>query len=403
MLLMEKPAKAARLCGLTRLTDTLHGRWIREMVFGQGDMTLLAHRGSYKTTCLSFAMAVMLVVYPRKNLLFLRKTDSDVLEVLRQVKLLLATDTMQELTGRIYGSPVQVLRGDMWSVNTDCYAAIRGAPQLLGLGTGGSMTGKHADIILTDDIVNLQDRISVVERKRICGVYQELQNIRNPGGRILNTGTPWHPDDAFRLMPPPEKYDCYQTGLLTKDAIAKLRAAMSPTLFAANYELRHIATGGGLFEAHPPETEDPLLLRDGIAHLDASYGGEDFTALGGQFDSYRQQVETEKHQQARHANLRAALQSAGANPHALDLLLLALHPDESAFDGDEITDPDALLTPLKAQYGAFFAQPTRLPTDVVSPPVTAAPPLTKEDVRRMSQEDINRNWSSVCSVLSKGD
>ena len=101
--------------------------------------------------------------------------------------------------------------------------------------------------------------------------------------------------------------------------------------------------------------------------------------------------------------LRAALQSAGANPHALDLLLLALHPDESAFDGDEITDPDALLTPLKAQYGAFFAQPTRLPTDVVSPPVTAAPPLTKEDVRRMSQEDINRNWSIVCSVLSKGD
>lgn len=249
MLLMEKPAEAARLCGLTRLTDTLHGRWIREMVFGQGDMTLLAHRGSYKTTCLSFAMAVMLVVYPRKNLLFLRKTDSDVLEVLRQVKLLLATDAMQELTGRIYGSPVQVLRGDMWSVNTDCYAAIRGAPQLLGLGTGGSMTGKHADIILTDDIVNLQDRISAVERKRICGVYQELQNIRNPGGRILNTGTPWHPDDAFRLMPPPEKYDCYQTGLLTKDAIAKLRAAMSPTLFAANYELRHIATGGGLFEA----------------------------------------------------------------------------------------------------------------------------------------------------------
>ena len=130
---------------------------------------------------------------------------------------------------------------------------------------------------------------------------------------------------------------------------------------------------------------------------------EDLSALGGQFDSYRQQVETEKHQQARHANLRAALQSAGANPHALDLLLLALHPDESAFDGDEITDPDALLTPLKAQYGAFFAQPTRLPTDVVSPPVTAAPPLTKEDVRRMSQEDINRNWSSVCSVLSKGD
>ena len=61
------------------------------------------------------------------------------------------------------------------------------------------------------------------------------------------------------------------------------------------------------------------------------------------------------------------------------------------------------LTPLKAQYGACFEEPLRALPLVVSPPVTAAPPLTKEDVRRMSQEDINRNWSSVCSVLSKGD
>ena len=56
---------------------------------------------------------------------------------------------------------------------------------------------------------------------------------------------------------------------------------------------------------------------------------EELSALGGQFDSYRQQVETEKHQQARHANLRAALQSAGANPHALDLLLLASTPTKA--------------------------------------------------------------------------
>ena len=112
------------------------------------------------------------------------------------------------------------------------------------------MTGKHADIILTDDIVNLQDRISAVERKRICGVYQELQNIRNPGGRILNTGTPWHPDDAFRLMPPPEKYDCYQTGLLTKDAMAAhrdrrraVRGASAGDGGSAAAARRHCASG----------------------------------------------------------------------------------------------------------------------------------------------------------------
>lgn len=36
----------------------------------------------------------------------------------------------------------------------------RGTSQLLGVGTSGSLTGKHYDYIFTDDIVNLKDRIS---------------------------------------------------------------------------------------------------------------------------------------------------------------------------------------------------------------------------------------------------
>jgi len=71
-LLMRHPAKAARLCGLTRLTDELHGAWLEEMICGTEDFTLLAHRGSCKTTCLAFAMAAMLLVYPQRNILFMR-------------------------------------------------------------------------------------------------------------------------------------------------------------------------------------------------------------------------------------------------------------------------------------------------------------------------------------------
>ena len=70
--LLTRPAQAARLCGLDRLTDELHGRWMEEMLLGREDMTLLAHRGSCKTTCLSFAMAAMLLAFPRRNILFMR-------------------------------------------------------------------------------------------------------------------------------------------------------------------------------------------------------------------------------------------------------------------------------------------------------------------------------------------
>ena len=278
-LLMTQPAQVARWCGLERLTDELHGKWLKDMIAGREDMTLLAHRGSYKTTCLAFTMAAMLLLYPTKNILFMRKTDDDVVEVLRQVKLLLRSDAMQYLSACIYGEPVQLLRSDMFSVHTGCFSALRGAAQLLGIGTGGSLTGKHADIVLTDDIVNLHDRQSGAERRRICGVYQELQNIRNPGGRIINTGTPWHPEDAISLMPNVRRWDCWRTGLLSEEKLRKLQRSMTPSLFAANYELKHIASEGALFPERPATTKDLSLLRDGMAHIDAAYGGGDFTAL----------------------------------------------------------------------------------------------------------------------------
>ena len=277
--LLTRPAQAARLCGLDRLTDELHGAWMQEMLLGQEDMTLLAHRGSYKTSCLSFAMAAMLLAYPQHNILFMRKTDEDVIEVIRQVKKLLGSEALQHLARMIYGVKVDVLKTDMFTVQLSCYAAMRGAPQLIGMGIGGSLTGKHADIVITDDIVNLHDRISPAERIRTRQVYQELQNIKNRDGRIINTGTPWHPEDAISLMPNIRRCDCYHSGLLSEEDILRLRRAMTPSLFAANYELKHVAAEGALFGECPPLDGDPSLLRDGIAHVDAAYGGEDCTAL----------------------------------------------------------------------------------------------------------------------------
>ncbi|MGN1020562.1 MAG: hypothetical protein ACI4O7_09300 [Aristaeellaceae bacterium] len=278
-LLVNQPARVARWCGADRLRDEPHGRWIRQMLLGERDMTLLAHRGSFKTTCLCCAIAIGLLVYPEKNMIFLRKTDGDVTEVLRQVKDLLRADAMQALSARLWGQPVRLVRGDQFSLTTSCYTARRGAAQLLGQGIRGSLTGKHADLILTDDIVNLQDRLSPTERAYTRAVYRELQNIRNPGGRIINAGTPWHRDDAISLMPNPQRWDVRRTRLLSRSQVDALRRSMPPSLFAANYELRHMASEDALFAGEPAFAPDTACLQGGIAHLDAAYGGSDCTAL----------------------------------------------------------------------------------------------------------------------------
>ena len=170
--LVRHPAEVGRLCGFERLTDGLHGEWLRLMLRSADDVTLLAHRGSYKTTCLSLAMAILMVTEPRRNILFLRKTDEDVCEVLRQVKGILQGEAMQCLTDQLWGHPVSLNRATAFELQADCYDSPRGAVQLLGQGIGGSLTGKHADIIFTDDIVNLQDRLSEAERRRTKAVYR---------------------------------------------------------------------------------------------------------------------------------------------------------------------------------------------------------------------------------------
>lgn len=277
--LLEYPALIGRKLGFTKLTDELHNQWLQLMLLSDEDFTLQAHRGSYKTTCLSVALAIMMIVFPDKTIIFMRKTDDDVVEVIRQVAIILANDIFRDLAEAVHGRPVTLARASSTEITTTAYASPRGAVQLLGIGINGSLTGKHADIVITDDIVNLKDRISAAERDKTKAIYQELQNIRNPGGRIINTGTPWHKDDAFSIMPPPVRFDCYQTGLLDKKQLEQLRRSMAPSLFAANYELKHIAAEDALFDTIPMETTEAALLRDGVAHIDAAYGGEDFTAF----------------------------------------------------------------------------------------------------------------------------
>ena len=248
------------------------------MVRGREDKTLQAHRGSYKTTCVSIALAEIIVLLPNLKTLFMRKTDADVKEVVRQVRNLLLSPYMEALCEKIHGKPLVLTTVSATEISTNLATDNKGTSQLVACGVNGSLTGKHFDRIFTDDIVNVQDRISRAERDHTKTIYQELQNIRNRGGRIFNTGTPWHKEDAFSLMPNQEKYDCYSTGLMTDEEIAEIRGKMTASLFAANYELRHIAAEDVIFDS-PQTGADPSLVEQGECHIDAAYGGEDYTAF----------------------------------------------------------------------------------------------------------------------------
>lgn len=276
-LLWNEPYKIGHWVGFKDLT-TLHNEWLRSFLYADEDQTLLAHRGSYKTTDLSLFLAIHTVIKPNENVMFFRKTDDDVTEVITQSQKILKSGAMSHIVQVLYGAGLDLLKENTSEIHTNLCTSTKGISQVVGLGIGTSITGKHADIVITDDIVNLKDRISRAEREKTKTQYMELQNIKNRGGRFINTGTPWHKEDAISLMPNVKRYDCYSTGLITRDKLEELRSQMSDSLFAANYELKHIADKDAMFQ-NPQFVSDESLIYDGVAHIDAAYDGADGTAF----------------------------------------------------------------------------------------------------------------------------
>lgn len=276
-LLLKHPAKVGNLVGFLKLKE-IHNEWMMEMLSAKDDRTLQAHRNSYKTTCVSLVLAILMLLYPNKRILFIRKTDDDVKEIVRQVKKILQTEQFNYFSMALRGINLELTIDNATELSTNLTSDNRGSCQLTAFGIGSSMTGKHFDIIFTDDIITVKDRTSKQEREKTKTVYQELQNLKTEIGRIFNTGTPWHAEDCFTLMPEPKRYTWEDTGIFTREEIEEKKKSMLPSLFAANYELRHIASEDVIFTM-PHKGEKRDLCYQGLIHLDSAYGGEDYTAL----------------------------------------------------------------------------------------------------------------------------
>ena len=67
---------------------------------------------------------------------------------------------------------------------------------------------------------------------------------------------------------------------LTREFVENLKREHAGTVLYDRYiNGLWVAAEGALFTTYPEYTDDASLLRDGIAHIDAAYGGEDYTAF----------------------------------------------------------------------------------------------------------------------------
>lgn len=131
-LVYDCPADIAVKLGYDKLTD-LHNKWIKDMVFGTEDETIQAHRGSFKTTCLHISFAFILVLFPGERVIFLRKTDDDVAEVMTATANVLQSEWFQALGRMLYGTDLVITKATQSSVSTNLKQGVSGAPSCWGL------------------------------------------------------------------------------------------------------------------------------------------------------------------------------------------------------------------------------------------------------------------------------
>lgn len=278
-IIRDYPHLIGHLVGKNLLID-LHSKWIHYLWDSNENRSLQGHRGSYKTTAIIIIGCIYwLLFHPNDRIAIVRKSFTDAADCLTTIRSLFKTEAIQVLFTLIHKmSPKAVIdQNRKVTYNFKKTYTPEGSINAYGIDTG--ITGKHFDKILCDDFCTLKDRTSQAEREKVMTVIQEIMtNVVDPGKSVSFVGTPWHKQDAWSVCPEPIKFDWRTTKLLSEKDIMEKRKTISSSLFAANYELTHIASEDALF-TNPSYARWKYIKTGVFGQLDAKYFGDHTNAL----------------------------------------------------------------------------------------------------------------------------
>lgn len=279
------PHLLGHLVNKTLLTE-LHSEWILYIWDTVTHKALQGHRGSYKTTAIIIIGAIVwMLFHPNDRIAIIRKKFTDASDCVVTIRDMMQLEPLKALFTFAHNGlvPKAVIKQDRkLTYNFKKTITPEGNINAYGIDTG--VTGRHFDKVLCDDFCTLKDRTSQAEREKVILVIQEIMtNVIDPGKPVGFIGTPWHKHDAWEMLfkagIEPIKYDWRKTGFLSDAEIAEKKATISSSLFAANYDLLHVASEDALFKkAHYARWN--YTIKTGVyGHIDAKYKGDHTNGL----------------------------------------------------------------------------------------------------------------------------
>src|SRR5208337_3518037 len=219
----------------------MHTEWIKQAWLDDSCKGIQAHRNSFKTTSIIIVGSIWYLLFfdCNETILYARKIVEDASKVVATIRDHFESKEIRLLSKFIYQK--DDLRTDNWSSKSITMAFKQTkTPEgnIESRGITGTMTGSHYDKIFADDFVDLNDRTSKVEREKTKHYVREFFNVKKLDGRVFYSGTPWHKNDAWSILPEPVKFPIGSVPIIgyygdeLEETIKTLRPSLGASLFS---------------------------------------------------------------------------------------------------------------------------------------------------------------------------
>lgn len=291
-LLNEYPILIGWKAGRYSKLNKLHNFFLKRMIQTNGMYTIIAHRGSYKSTCACIYAALAVLFDSRKRIAYSQCDERILLDRIIEIFCMMDTFVYKHCCSILYNVSINDIKINKLkaSIKTSLPSPIGDYPNITAVLIGGKIQGLHFDKIITDDVVVEKDRREYAKRIKTKTACKELWGpilTKDEGYQMINVCTPWHPEDAveeiFKRKTPNRNYievNCENSGFFTLEDIKQMRIDTNDDeLFNANYYLIHTSSDNLPFTDIKRINVELNEYIGSIMHIDASFYGKDKTAI----------------------------------------------------------------------------------------------------------------------------
>lgn len=155
-------------------------------------------------------------------------------------------------------------------------------------------------------------------------------------------------------------------------------------------------------EAEKLANVEKELVKANAKLEEAKETSEKYKALQDEFNTYKDDVKAKATQSLKEKAYRALLKEAGISDKRFDSIIRVTDLSGVEVDNDgNVKDKKSIVEGIKGEWADFIQTSSVQGATTATPPVSGAPKsFSRDEIRKMSPDEINKNWDAIKSSLN---